>query len=462
MTDTCSLFPTIPSHVLVIADRARPWMMHGQRGTRIRLNAPALTLLRACNGEHTIAELIEIEVRRCGLPAERVAGDVLRWLEGLQAADMLELRPERRRFPLESMVLELTNRCNLTCRHCIYGHRVDPALRAYLPLTLIERVVAEAVTIGGREVYLTGGEPSLHPDFLAVVEICKTQGLRVVIQTNGVHLTNAAIDRLRQLGVDEVRISLDGVTPETNDAIRGKGTFARAAATLRRLQAAGLPVAVSFTACKINQSEWERLGELCEALETDTLYSGEVVLCGRAAEHARELVLSARESYPFPRIVLCLMAHTIGRRPFATCVCGEVRTDGRVSGVAGRSKCTVLHNGDLLACSLFDQPEMVAGNLHHASLRDLWENAPVFRQLRSISVLQFERCATCTYQYICGGGCRAKTYILRDNLCGLPCPLDCSWRRMLLADMTALPELRGKSLRAARTSLTAEARAESS
>jgi radical SAM protein with 4Fe4S-binding SPASM domain len=446
MAQVLNKFPAIPSHVLVIADPERPWMMHGQRGMRVRLNAQALALIRACNGKHTVAEITQIEADRSGLPAERVQGNVMSLLEGLESKGLLELSAERCQFSLETVSLELTNQCNLHCRHCVYGHRVDQALRDRLPLPLIERVVTEMAEMGGREIFLTGGEPSLHPDFLEIAQMGKAHGLRVIIQTNGVHLTDTMIERLHTMGVDKVIISLDGVTPETNDAIRGSGTFVRATATLRQLQAASVPVAICFTACKINQPEWTRLGELCEMFKLDTIQSSEVAIWGRAAEYEHELGLSAQEIHEFRRIALGLVTRGLGQRPIQARV-GEDEGRGywREMCVAGRTKCTVLHNGDLLTCSMCDQPELVVGNLHRASLRDLWENAPIFQQFRELSVLQFEPCATCAYQFVCGGGCRAKAYMLHGNLRGSPCPLDCEWRRMFMAEMVVRPEFQGRS-----------------
>src|ERR1700733_2629561 len=81
------------------------------------------------------------------------------------------LRGERRRPDLMAVswiAFHLTDRCQLDCQHCLR----DPGLTPKdLPLSLIQKVLAEAHTLyGTAHVALTGGEPTLHPEFAAVVD----------------------------------------------------------------------------------------------------------------------------------------------------------------------------------------------------------------------------------------------------------------------------------------------------
>jgi len=140
--------------------------------------------------------------------------------------------------------------CNLRCVHCFNGS--GPDVRDLPPLSPeeVRRLLDEAAGAGVRDVVFTGGEPLLHP---AMAEIAGDALAKfpVTILTNGVLLTGPLVERLaeaaRGAGYSlEIRISLDAPLEEENDAIRGRGSFAKALAGAARLEAAGLlPIVTS-------------------------------------------------------------------------------------------------------------------------------------------------------------------------------------------------------------------------
>lgn len=141
--------------------------------------------------------------------------------------------------------------CNLTCRHCFNASGPRAPWLAPLEGDRVRRGIAEAVALGARELYFTGGEPFLHPEILALLAEALAVAPATVL-TNGTLVDDALADRLAALAAAspyslEVRVSVDGDTPESNDAIRGRGTFDRALGAVRRLDARGLPPIVTAT-----------------------------------------------------------------------------------------------------------------------------------------------------------------------------------------------------------------------
>lgn len=121
--------------------------------------------------------------------------------------------------------------CNLTCRHCFISCSPHNRSFGFLSLEEIKRRLEESVPLGVKEYYFTGGEPFLHPDMTAILETTLRYGPATVL-TNGTVLKDAWLERLRKAEREsiyslEFRVSLDGATPEDNDAIRGPGTFER-------------------------------------------------------------------------------------------------------------------------------------------------------------------------------------------------------------------------------------------
>ena len=137
--------------------------------------------------------------------------------------------------------------CNLTCHHCFIS--CGPTNRSF-DLIALEDVVRTLDTsrgLGVKEYYFTGGEPFIHPDMVEILERTLALGPATVL-TNGTLLKSEAIARLERAEAAsiyslEFRVSIDGYSPETNDPIRGKGTFARAMAGMRLLLEHGfLPI----------------------------------------------------------------------------------------------------------------------------------------------------------------------------------------------------------------------------
>jgi len=137
--------------------------------------------------------------------------------------------------------------CNLTCHHCFIS--CSPTNRSFdlIPLEDVLRTLETSRRLGVKEYYFTGGEPFIHPAMVEILEHTLELGPATVL-TNGTLLKRLVIARLARAETAsiyslELRVSIDGYSPETNDAIRGKGTFARAMAGVRLLLEHGfLPI----------------------------------------------------------------------------------------------------------------------------------------------------------------------------------------------------------------------------
>jgi AdoMet-dependent heme synthase len=144
--------------------------------------------------------------------------------------------------------------CNLKCTHCFISCSPTNHNHEMLTLTQVRDRLREATSLGVREYYFTGGEPFMAPDILPMIEESLLQG-PVSVLTNGLLLTPERCGKLKRLSDRseyslDIRISIDGYTPEVNDPIRGAGTFEKILAGVRNLAAAGLnPVVTVTEAC---------------------------------------------------------------------------------------------------------------------------------------------------------------------------------------------------------------------
>ncbi len=173
---------------------------------------------------------------------------------------------------LTELWLHLTDRCNLSCRHCLFA--ASPARRAALDPVLAWRAITEAHALGCRLFFFTGGEPLLYPEFPALLG--RVQALdptsRVVVLSNGLLLDEwgpalAALERERL----HLQVSMDGLEP-THDRLRGRGSFARLRCNLDLARDLGLKVTVATALNSHTIDELPAVVRLAAEVGADSLH----------------------------------------------------------------------------------------------------------------------------------------------------------------------------------------------
>ena len=166
--------------------------------------------------------------------------------------------------------------CNLMCHHCFIGCSPKNDAFGFLTLQEVRRRLEESALLGVKAYYFTGGEPFLNPEMTAILETTLRYGPATVL-TNGTVLKEEWLVRLRRaeercLYSLEFRVSIDGFSPETNDPIRGEGTFARAMKGVLKLVEHGfLPIVTAARTWPLEQ-EQEVVGRFA-AMLTEAGYS---------------------------------------------------------------------------------------------------------------------------------------------------------------------------------------------
>ncbi|MEO9220367.1 MAG: radical SAM protein [Mycobacteriaceae bacterium] len=146
--------------------------------------------------------------------------------------------------------------CNLHCDYCAVASSPKARPRT-MPPDLFGDLVDEAVAEDFTELYLTGGEPLLHPDLPAMLHHA-VERLPTVLLTNAMLLRGARLEAMREFAGHPdlvLQTSLDGAQPATHDRHRGKGSWARTMDGIRAASALGLPLRVALTQTPENTGE---------------------------------------------------------------------------------------------------------------------------------------------------------------------------------------------------------------
>ncbi|MBE8538596.1 radical SAM protein [Geoglobus acetivorans] len=160
---------------------------------------------------------------------------------------------EASKKPIPVTVWNTTARCNLKCVHCY----ADAGAKKKGELTTDEanEFIDDLAEMKVPVLLLSGGEPLMREDIFELIEYAKSKGLYVSLSTNGTLINDVVAERLAELKVDYVGISIDGL-PDTNDRFRGlKGAFDNALNGILNAKEAGLLTGIRFTVTKLNLKE---------------------------------------------------------------------------------------------------------------------------------------------------------------------------------------------------------------
>lgn len=142
--------------------------------------------------------------------------------------------------------------CNLRCHHCFISCTPENDKFNFMPLAMCKPHLDEAKALGTKEYYFTGGEPFANPDMIDILELTVSNYGPATVLTNATILTKEKLTRLKNISQAcdhkiEIRVSLDGYTPQMNDPIRGEGTFDRAIAGTKALVQHGFKPILTIT-----------------------------------------------------------------------------------------------------------------------------------------------------------------------------------------------------------------------
>ena len=325
---------------------------------------------------------------------------------------------------LRMFYLYLSAGCNLNCRHCwitptfING---KPAPAECLDIGLIKQAVFEAKPLGLTAVKLTGGEPTLHPDFIRVVDFLFEQKLSLTMETNGT-LINQDIARHLADGhkLSHVAVSLDSPDPAWHDQFRGKrGAFDAAVRGIENLVKAGFKPQIIMSVVRDNKDHIEALIELALKLGAGSVKFNPVTPSGRGADiHDHGQGLSIEELLALTHHIRGVLQdrHEIYLSVMLPPAMWTIRELLRYGGLGGachvRNILGLLGTGEMALCGIGRNiPELCFGMLGKDSVGDVWINHPTLIKMRRDLEGPFPGlCGNCIHARRCLTHCVAMNF----------------------------------------------------
>ena len=167
--------------------------------------------------------------------------------------------------PIETYILEITNKCNEKCGFCYSVSYDATKSKARIPKQLKGsewvKGLEQIAKSGSVAVDFSGGEPTLHPDFPEIVKRAYELGLYTILSTNGATNGNQKIRDSIDSYVDCVALSMHGVG-QTHDEIKGlQGSYERVKEAYNHFIKSGKKVKVNTVACRQNMEDLINIGK---------------------------------------------------------------------------------------------------------------------------------------------------------------------------------------------------------
>jgi len=305
---------------------------------------------------------------------------------------------------------EITRACNLACRHCLSA--ALPCAEEELDFDECCALVDELARMQVFQVNFGGGEPFLREDFLDILRYTCSRGLTACVSTNGTVLTEELVRELLRIRPVYLQVSLDGACPETNDAIRGRGTFRRILRGVELLAAYNYPgLSLNLVVTRLNVGEIGHFDRLARRYGAKTRLS-RFRPAGKGAEVWEELRLTPAQLRELSSFLGAHPEILTGDSFFALTPAGRRNLGLNMCG-AGKMTCAVTPSGDVYPCAFLCAPSFWAGNIRSEPLSSIFRSSPVLERFRRLEV---ESCQSCDRFSLCHGGCPAVAYFLTDSL----------------------------------------------
>jgi radical SAM protein with 4Fe4S-binding SPASM domain len=278
---------------------------------------------------------------------------------------------------LRYLELQITDRCNLSCRHCY----IRETHHHELSVQQVRILLGELEALQGLRVLITGGEPFLHSNFSAINSMLPGFLIRKVLFTNGLLLSEK---KLRGLNVDEIQFSIDGMG-YAHDRIRGKGTFRKVIEALQLARNHGFQVSVATMVHAENLKDFDSMEQLFKEMGVREWAVDIPCVTGKSAEDSNLWVTPEQGGkylgYGF----------------------GEGLHSGASGYGCGLHLMAVLADSRVAKCTFYG--DRAVGTVEDG-LRTCWE------RIKPITLSDLV--CNCEYVDVCRGGCRFRAELLGD------------------------------------------------
>ena len=345
-------------------------------------------------------------------------------LKDAQARTKTKNIDQKQPIPLENIAINITRRCNLRCPFCY--NLEAPAGNYDKDLTCDEIISflrkTKPVLSRTPSLALVGGEPLEFPE--KVIEVSNyaiKHRFNTLVSTNGTKITDEFAEQAAKIGL-EVQVSIDGHNAETNDPLRGKGTFEKAGRGIQILVRHGVYTIMCMICHSGNFEYLQDFYELADSVGVNEARFiplkrvGGGAKCNLKPVNMEEMMKKAVRIFNNRKDLRRLM----GRDCFTITANTCRLSNKRPSCGTGLQTLLLDSDGTIYPCLNTNVKEFRVANIRDEGFNfvQTWKYSRVLSNVRKLTSIENTNnaCSKCLVRYWCLGGCRGETYATRGTL----------------------------------------------
>lgn len=253
---------------------------------------------------------------------------------------------------------------------------------------------------------------------LEILEYARKLRFNVKLKTNAVMIAAKEAARLKQLGIEQVQISIYSNRPEIHDAItKLPGSLRRSLEAIRHLKAEGVKVSITNVLMKQNAASGKAVQQLAKEIGVEFFIDPTITPMLNGDRSILSLGISKKELDEVFRTEE--FVGNVGEFCAPASTVDDNVLDG-YSCSAGHTLAYISPSGDVFPCVQFPMP---CGNLREKTFREIWWRSEALTELRSIRVRDLPTCSQCGHAAYCTR-CPGLAY-MEGNMRG-PSSADCA------------------------------------
>jgi len=308
---------------------------------------------------------------------------------------------------------DVTYRCNERCVHCYLDHDDRGEMSTEEILDLLDQLAGAGVFF----LAFSGGEVLMRMDFFRILEYARSLLFSVKVKTNGFMIREKEADRLGELGVQSVQVSIYSHRPEVHDAItKLPGSLKRSLAGVRLLRERGMKTIIANVLMRQNLPDYTGVVALAKEMGAEytldptvtPMMDGDRSILGLGISQ-----MDLRQVFRTPELIGDVDEFCAPPPPV-----DDAARDGLPCS-ASHTFCYISPYGDVYPCVQFPLP---TGNVRQQKFLEIWKHSPQMNDARSIHGRDLPTCSSCAHLGTCTR-CPGLAY-MEGNMRG-PSTLDC-------------------------------------
>jgi len=309
----------------------------------------------------------------------------------------IEKKLANKRIPM-GVTFEVTKKCNLDCVHCYVDH---DDINKELTIEEQKKIIDELYELGVIYITFSGGELFVKKGVWELFEHTRSKKIGFKIITSGTTLNKEEMDRLKDLGILEVGISIYSDKDEVHDKItKRKGSLQKSLATGKYLAEIGVTVVSKTVIMTFNQNDIEKIYNQSVLMGMLPTFDLSIIDAENNVRNPKKYALSQEEIHSLftndvtKKILLQSKALEEG-------YCGDEYSfapDDRRCGL-GSSTMWIDSKGGVFPCLIYPDP---IGSLKENTLKEIWYQGEEIKEvLELVKYKSYTSCHGCDAESFC-------------------------------------------------------------